>query len=102
MVDASFGGMFMLKTEDDMWTLFENLAENSLHHSSSSRRAPISKNQRSETLFEVSHPLDLTAKVDALSRKIDQLMASSLYLRLLLTFQLHMKLVHFALTHRIE
>jgi hypothetical protein len=51
MVDASFGGMFMLKTEDDMWTLFENLAENSLHHSSSSRRAPISKNQKSETLF---------------------------------------------------
>jgi hypothetical protein len=35
MVDASCGGTFMLKSEDDAWTLFENLSENSLHHSSS-------------------------------------------------------------------
>jgi hypothetical protein len=72
MVDASCGGTFMLKSEDDAWTLFENLSENSLHHSSSGRRT----NTRSQTLYEVSQPLDLNAKVDALSRKLDQLLAS--------------------------
>jgi hypothetical protein len=44
MVDASCGGTFMLKSEDDAWILFENLAENSLHHLSSGRRTPGSKN----------------------------------------------------------
>jgi hypothetical protein len=63
----------MLKSEDDAWTLFENLSENSLHHSSSCRRT----NAESQTLYEVSQPLDLNAKVDALSRKLDQLLASS-------------------------
>jgi Fe2+ or Zn2+ uptake regulation protein len=72
MVDVSCEGTFMLKSEDDAWTLFENLSENSLHHSSSSRRT----NTRSQTLYEVSQPLDLNAKVDALSRKLDQLLAS--------------------------
>jgi hypothetical protein len=76
MVDASYGGTFMLKSEDDAWILFENLTENSLYHSSSGRRAPASKNQRSETIFGVSHSLDVTTKVDALSRKLDQIMAT--------------------------
>jgi len=68
----------MLKSEDDVWTLFENLAKNSLHHSSSGQRTPTSKNQKSETIFEVSHPLDMTTEMDALSRKLDQIMAASL------------------------
>jgi hypothetical protein len=38
MVDASCESRFMLKSEDDAWILFENLFENSLHHSSSGRR----------------------------------------------------------------
>jgi hypothetical protein len=78
MVDSSCGGTFMLKSEDDVWTLFENLAKNSLHHSSSGQRTPTSKNQKSETIFEVSHPLDMTTEMDALSRKLDQIMAASL------------------------
>jgi hypothetical protein len=72
MVDASCGGTFMLKSEDDTWILFKNLLENSLHHSSSGRRT----NAKSQILYEVSQPLDLNAKVDALSRKLDQLLAS--------------------------
>jgi len=52
------------------------LSENSLHHSSSSRR----KNAKSQTLYEVSQPSDLNAKVDALSRKLDQLLASGFVL----------------------
>jgi hypothetical protein len=62
----------MLKSEDDTWILFKNLLENSLHHSSSGRRT----NAKSQILYEVSQPLDLNAKVDALSRKLDQLLAS--------------------------
>jgi hypothetical protein len=72
MVDASCGGTFMLKSEDDAWIFFENLSENSLHHSSSGRKT----NANSQTLYKVSQPLDLNAKVDALSRKLDQLLAS--------------------------
>jgi len=75
MVDASCGGTFMLKSEDDAWILFENLAEIFLHHSSSGCRASASKNQMSETNFGVSHSLDVTTKVDVLSRKLDQIMA---------------------------
>jgi hypothetical protein len=52
MVDASCGGTFMLKSEDDAWTLFENLSENSLHHSSSGCRT----NAQSQTLYEVFQP----------------------------------------------
>jgi hypothetical protein len=29
MVDASFGGTFMLKSEDEAWAMFENLSNNS-------------------------------------------------------------------------
>jgi hypothetical protein len=76
MIDASCGGTFMLKSEDDAWILFKNLSKNSLHHSSSGRRT----NAKSQTLYEVSQPLDLNAKVDALSRKLDQLLASSFVL----------------------
>jgi len=71
MIDASCGVTFMLKSKDDAFILFENLSENSLHHSSSGRRT----NAKSQTLYKVSQPLDLNAKVDALSRKLDQLLA---------------------------
>jgi hypothetical protein len=43
MVDASCGGTFMMKSENDAWTLFENLGENSLHHASSNCRALLQK-----------------------------------------------------------
>jgi hypothetical protein len=76
MVDASCGGTFMLKSENEAWTLFENLGENSLQHASSSRRAPAPQTRRTEGLFEVGNPSDVTTKVDALSRKLDQLMAA--------------------------
>jgi hypothetical protein len=47
------------------------LSENSLHHSSSGRRI----NAKTQTFYKVSQPLDLNAKVDALSRKLDQFLA---------------------------
>jgi len=52
MVDASCGVTLMLKSEDDAWTCFENLGENSLHHASSGRKASASsKNKKNENLF---------------------------------------------------
>jgi len=76
MVDASCGGTFMLKSENEAWILFDNLSENSMHHASTSRRTPAPKAPKTKSLFEASIPFDVTAKVEALSRKIDQLMAA--------------------------
>ncbi len=45
MVDASFGGVFTMKNEDEAWTLFENLNDNFAHHASASRRRPAPKAQ---------------------------------------------------------
>ena len=36
MVESSCGGTFMTKSEDEAWSLFETLSENSMHHASSS------------------------------------------------------------------
>jgi len=76
MVDASCGGTFMMKSENEAWILFDNLSENSMQHASStSRRTPAPKAPKIENIFEASTPFDVTTKVDALSQKIDQLMA---------------------------
>jgi len=77
MVDAFCGGTFMMKNENEAWILFDNLSENYVQHVSSSCRTPAPKAPKTESLFEASTPFGVTAKVDALSRKIDQLMAAS-------------------------
>jgi hypothetical protein len=76
MVDASCGGTFMMKSENEAWILFDNLSENSVQHASTSRRTPTPKASKTENIFEASTPFDVTTKVDALSRKINQLMAA--------------------------
>jgi len=40
MVDASCGGTFMIKSENEARTLFDNLIKNSVQHASTSRRTP--------------------------------------------------------------
>jgi len=75
MVDASCGGTFMMKRENEAWILFDNLSENYVQHASTSHRTPTPKASKTESLFKASTPFDVTAKVDALSHKIDQLMA---------------------------
>jgi hypothetical protein len=54
MVDASCGGTFMMKSEDEAW-MFENLSNNSIQHASTRRRAPAPKAPKTEGLFEVGH-----------------------------------------------
>jgi hypothetical protein len=59
MVDASCGGTFMMKSEDETWTLFENLSNNSIQHASTRCRAPVPKAPKTEGFFEIGHSLDV-------------------------------------------
>ena len=66
MVDASYGGIFMLKNEHEAWQLFETLSENSLHHTSATQRDPPTVPKRGG-MYEVGHAIDIYSKVDELS-----------------------------------
>jgi hypothetical protein len=66
MVDASWGGTFMIKSENKAWILFDNLSENSMQHASTSGRTPSPKAPKTESLIEPSTPFEVTSKVDAL------------------------------------
>jgi hypothetical protein len=75
MVYASCGGTFMMKSEDEAWTFFDNLINNSIQHASTRRRAPTLKAPKTEGLFEIGHSSDVaTQAVDAITRKLDQMM----------------------------
>jgi hypothetical protein len=75
MVDASCGGTFMLKSEDEAWAMFENLSNNSIQQVSNKRKAPTPKAPKSKSLFKVGHSSDMaTQVVDAITKKLDQLM----------------------------
>jgi hypothetical protein len=51
MVDASCGGAFMLKSEDEAWSMFENLSNNSIQQVSTRLRAPALKAPKTESLL---------------------------------------------------
>ncbi|KAI5672667.1 hypothetical protein M9H77_13031 [Catharanthus roseus] len=74
MVDYSCGGTFLHKTADEAWDLFENLSDNSQQHATSSR-VDTSRQIGNRGIYEVSQNVDLSLKVDALSKKFDQLLA---------------------------
>jgi hypothetical protein len=75
MVDAACGGTFMLKSEDEAWSLFETLSENSMHHATTSRfdkATPAQDSTKKAGIFEIGMNLELSNKVDQLSQKLDQ------------------------------
>ncbi|KAI5652459.1 hypothetical protein M9H77_29646 [Catharanthus roseus] len=74
MVDSSHGGTFLHKTADEAWDLFENLSDNSQQHATSSRTG-ISRQIGNKGMYEFSQNVDLSLKVDALSKKFNQLLA---------------------------
>jgi hypothetical protein len=77
-VDASCEGTFMLKSEDEAWAMFENLSNNSRQQASNRRREPAPKAPKTKSLFEVGSPADIaTQVVDAITKKLDQLMITS-------------------------
>jgi hypothetical protein len=75
--DASYGGTFMLKSEDEAWAMFENLSNNSHQQVSNRRRAPAPKAPKKESLFEIGSLADMaTQVVDAITQKLDQMMTA--------------------------
>ncbi|GAV71571.1 hypothetical protein CFOL_v3_15061 [Cephalotus follicularis] len=74
MVDASCGGTFMHKNEDEAWQLFESLSENSLHHLSSRVESSAMGTQKKGGIYEVSQFETIKAKVDILSQKLDKVL----------------------------
>ncbi|KAI5653079.1 hypothetical protein M9H77_30266 [Catharanthus roseus] len=59
---------------DEAWDLFENLSDNSQQHATSSR-VGTSRQIGNRGMYEVTQYVDLSSKVDALSKKFDQLLA---------------------------
>lgn len=74
MVDASCGGTFMLKSEEEAWQLFETLSENSLHRMSATTRESPMLTQKRGGMYEIGSIMDIHSKVDALSQKIDHIL----------------------------
>ena len=68
MVDASCGCTFMLKSENEAWTLFENLGENSIQHASARRKPVAPKAPKVKTTYEVSGGPDIQMQVHAITR----------------------------------
>jgi hypothetical protein len=74
-VDASCGGTFMLKSEDEAWAMIENLSNNSRQQASNRRREPTPKALKTKSLCKVEPPADMaTQVVDAITKKLDQFM----------------------------
>jgi hypothetical protein len=46
----------MMRSEDEAWTLFENLSGNSAHRASASRRQPAPKAPKAKGLFKIRKP----------------------------------------------
>jgi hypothetical protein len=73
-VDASCGGTFMLKSDEEAWAMIENLSNNSRQQASNRRREPAPKAPKTESLCEVRPPADMaTHVVEAITKKLDQL-----------------------------
>lgn len=75
MVDASCGGTFMKKSEDEAWEVFENLSENSQQCTTSLRKLKnlTSSNQgKPRTLYEVSNTTNLSNRLDELTKQFAQ------------------------------
>ncbi|KAI5682581.1 hypothetical protein M9H77_03809 [Catharanthus roseus] len=75
MVDSSCGGTFLHKTTDEAWDLFENLSDNSEQHATSSHVGTVRQIENKVGMYEISQNIDLSLKVDVLSKKFDQLLA---------------------------
>ncbi|XP_043696755.1 uncharacterized protein LOC122647429 [Telopea speciosissima] len=76
IVDASYGGTFMHKSETEARDLFETLSENSQHRASASRtEVPTLGQPKKGGLYEINQSGDIKAQVDLLSKKMDYLLS---------------------------
>jgi len=67
MVDALYGGTFMLKSEDKEWQLFETLSKNSLYHMSASGSDRLIAPQKWDGIYEVGNYIDIHKKMNEMS-----------------------------------
>ena len=72
MVDASCGGIFMLKNEHEAWKLFETLSKNFRHHMSVAHRDPPMIGLKRGRIYDVSHSINIHSKIDELSQKLSK------------------------------
>ncbi|KAI5672177.1 hypothetical protein M9H77_12541 [Catharanthus roseus] len=75
MVDSSCGGTVFHKIVDEARDLFENLSDNPQERTTSSHIGTSRQIGNREGMYEVSQTVDLSLKVDSLSKKFDQLLA---------------------------
>ena len=73
MVDASCGENFACKINNEAWELFERLSENSQWHAFSQFDVP--RHLGGKSVYDMSHVVDLSSKVDVLPQKFDQLLS---------------------------
>ncbi|CAN6445603.1 unnamed protein product [Victoria cruziana] len=82
VIDSSCGGSLMLKSEDEAWLLYDTLAENSLHNTGPTllrHQTGIGTGASTTArkgISEVGSGSHTDEKLDALSRKLDQLLSS--------------------------
>ncbi|KAI5657990.1 hypothetical protein M9H77_26783 [Catharanthus roseus] len=69
MVDSSCGGTFLQQIANEALDLFENLSDNAQQHATSSRIGTSRQIGNRGGMYEVSQNVDLSLKVDALSKK---------------------------------
>ncbi|XP_059636235.1 uncharacterized protein LOC132278469 [Cornus florida] len=76
MVDASCGENFMLKSVEEAWQLFENISDNSTQHVLPPVARPHIMLRRAESVNEAGINQGLVSQMEALTKRIDQLMTS--------------------------
>ncbi|CAN6487325.1 unnamed protein product [Victoria cruziana] len=78
VIDSSYGGSLMLKSEDEARLLYDTLAENSLHNTGPTllRHHTSTGSATKKGVSEVGSGSHTDEKLDALSRKLDQLLSS--------------------------
>jgi len=74
MVDTSCGSIFFYKTFEEAWKLFACLSENSHLYATSSHSDLLRQLGHKREIYEVSYLIDRSSKVDALTKKFDQLL----------------------------
>jgi len=77
MIDISCGGSFLYKTPKEAQKLFDHFSENLYLHATSSHSDLPRQSGRKGGIYEVSHLVDLSSKVDILTTKFEQLLCMS-------------------------
>jgi len=72
VVDASYDNIFLHKIPKEALELFEHLCENSHFHATSNILNCVDNWKGG--IYEVSHSIDISSKVDTLTKKFDQLL----------------------------